>query len=71
MEKTLDYIQGHQHDFIWCKSCNSFNSAVNEECFFCGSTDFDFELTDHIEEELTYNTYVFGYEAKDVCYTVK
>jgi recombinational DNA repair protein RecR len=70
MLKTLEEIKENPHDFKWCKVCNCFNAEENSRCHACGSTDFEFELEEIIQEEADFHAYNYNNEPEEVHVTV-
>ncbi len=71
MEERLSYITMNREEFKWCRGCNCFNSVDNSHCHHCGSTDFEIEIDEHIENETDFQAQAMGVEPINAYYTVK
>lgn len=71
MERSIEYIDKHRDEFVWCPECGTFNSANNEECWCCGSTNLNTEIGTDVEDELDFCAYALGIEPSEQVYTIK
>jgi hypothetical protein len=71
MQTSLEYIQDHIQEFVWCRNCCCFNSIENIECHNCGSTDLTTDIQQKIEDELDYNANCTGLEPQEALYQIK